>query len=247
MKLIYVDESGDIGVKSGSSQFFTLCGIAFEPCHWKRLYHDIKAIHAEIMKKHGEHFGEFKGSQLFEHQGGAYKLQLNKEEVQWIYDNLLSLIFSLDVHRFIVVQSKQIFLNSHPNISSDSLKKDLRRSVWDTFLTEIENHLILKSNISKEIENGLIYMDGKPDKHVRKVVLKYARKYDDSSQVQIGAGIVEAPVFVDSEMSLFIQLADILAYSVNHLHTKMPNQIYAPQISPEITGKIRLEVVYPIK
>lgn len=243
MKLIYVDESGCTGIKSGSSPFFILCGISFDSSHWKNFYHRIKAIDDEIFKKHGQRFGEFKGSKLFAHQGGAYNLQLSQSAVQWIYGNLLSLIFDLDIHRFVVVQSKQEFLKGRP--ASDSLKKDFQQIVWNTFLTEIEQHLLHKFNVSKNVETGLIYMDGKPDKHIRKAVLRFARKYD-SDQVQPNVGIIEAPIFVDSQMSSFIQLADILAYSVNSLHTNNLSKVSAPPIPSKVIDIIRSEIVYPL-
>ncbi|MCE7982327.1 MAG: DUF3800 domain-containing protein [Caldilinea sp. CFX5] len=179
------------------------------------------------------------------HQGGAFRLRLKPDEVQWVYDNLVTLIFDSKVSRVIVVQSKAAFIARHPEWRPQTFTKNLRLLTWETFLSAIEQRLLDESYRSERLVTGLIYFDGAPDRHVAQIVNRYARKYDQERSYA-GAGIVESPIFVDSKASKMIQLADVLAYSTHYIHrTENPIESFI-RIGQETVTHVIKEVIYPI-
>lgn len=93
---------------------------------------------------------------------------------------------------------------------------------------------------------SLIYFDGKHDKHIYQIVNRYARKYN-REQPYAGAGIVESPVFIDSNASKLIQLADVLTYSTNHVHRTLNPIESSVRIDVKTATDILEEVEYPLK
>ena len=246
MKLLYIDESGDPGVADGSSPYYILAGLIVDAADWKAFYNQFEDFRRQSYQKFGADFGEFKGAALFMHQGGAYKLQLKPDDVQWVYDNLVTLIFDSKISRIIIAQSKAAFIAHHPAKESKTLTKDLRLLTWETFLATFEQFLLDKSLESGEQVTGLVYFDGPPDKHVSQIVNRYARKYNQE-QPFAGAGIVESPIFVDSKASRLIQLTDVLAYSTNYVY-RMDNAIESfVRIHRKVIEQILQEVKHPLK
>lgn len=240
MKLLYIDESGDMGVEPTSSPFYTLAGIFLDSSHWKEYFHQIEGLRQLCRQRFGADYGEFKGSELFMHQGGAYRLQLTPNDVQWLYNHLMELVFDHKTERIIVTQAKSKFLSQHPISQQSTLKKDLRLRVWETFLTNFEQRLVDISDQSHEATTGIVYFDGRPDKHVNQIVKRYARKYDrDKTHPQ--TGIVEAPVFLDSKSSTMIQIADILAFTTNCLLRALDPIESSIRVSAAISSQIQNE------
>lgn len=245
-KLIYIDESGDPGVALGSSPYYILASIIVDTAEWKAFYNQVEDFRRQTYQKFGADFGEFKGSQLFVHQGSAYKFQLKPDEVQWVYEHLMALVFDDKVSRIIVAQAKQAFLLHHPAKKPKDLTKDLRLLTWETFLATFEKRLLDESQRTGQLTTGLVYFDGPHDPHVYSIVNRYGRKYD-LEQPKAGAGIVESPVFVDSKASKLIQLADILAYSINYLH-RVDNPLESSiRIHRDIVERLSAEIIYPIR
>ncbi len=246
MKLIYIDESGDPGAAVGSSPYYILSGIIVDASDWKEFFNQFEDFRRQIYQKFGADYGEFKGSEIFMHQGGAYQLQLDPVEVQWVYDNLIKLIFDNKVSRILVAQSKEVFRAHYPSGKQKTLTKDLRLLTWNAFLTKFEHYLIDASSEGSGRVTGLVYFDGKHDPHIYKIVNRYARRYDQE-QPYAGAGIIESPVFVDSKASKLIQLADVLAYSTNYLLREQNPIESVVRINQEISQRIFDEVESPLK
>ena len=181
------------GAAAGSSLYYILAGLIVEAADWKAFYNQFEDFRRQSYQRFGADFGEFKGSELFMHQGGAYRLQLKPDEVQWLYDNLMTLIFDSKGSRIVVAQSKAAFTAHHPSKKLQTFTKDLRLLTWETFLAAFEQRLLDESHRSGRLVTGLVYFDGSPDRHVAQLVNRYARKYDEKYP-HAGAGIVESPV-----------------------------------------------------
>jgi len=132
MKLIYIDESGDPGAAAGSSPYYILAGLIVDAADWKAFYNQFEDFRRQGYQKFGADFGEFKGSEIFMHQGGAYRLQLKPDEVQWLYDNLVTLIFDSKISRIVVAQSKAAFTAHHTSKKPQTFTKDLWLLTWET-------------------------------------------------------------------------------------------------------------------
>jgi hypothetical protein len=223
-----------------------LAGLIVDAADWKAFYNQFEDFRRQSYQKFGADFGEFKGSEIFMHQGGAYKLQLKPDDVQWVYDNLVTLIFDSNVSRIIVAQSKAAFIAHRPAKETKALTKDLRLRTWETFLVTFEQFLLDKSLANGRRVTGLVYFDGPRDKHVAEIVNRYARKYNQE-QPFAGAGIVESPIFVDSKASRLIQLTDVLAYSTNYIY-RTDNSIESfVRIHKKVVERILEEVKHPLK
>jgi hypothetical protein len=89
------------------------------------------------------------------------------------------------------------------------------------YLTAYETYLLEKTSKTQCPQTALIYFDFNPsqEKHVRQIVREYSRKFDRQTRFP-SAGIVEGVIFRDSTASYFIQLADMLAFSINRIVTE---------------------------
>lgn len=105
-----------------------------------------------------------------------------------------------------------------------------------------ENYLHDKSRATKQPQNGLVYFDRNPsqEKYIKQMVRERSRKFDIQSEYPEG-GIVEDVVFRDSHSSYFIQLADILAFTVSRLITgRGNNDVF--DIEPEIVSRLKAKI-----
>lgn len=246
MKFIYIDESGDPGANEKSSPYYILSGLIIDSTNWKEFYNQIEDFRRKTYQKFGADFGEFKGAELFMHQGSAFKLQLSAVDGQWLYDGLIELLFDHKVSQIIVAQSKAAFRASYQMMKKPkALTKELRLIVWSRFLDEFEHTLKEESRHIGASSTGLVYFDGPRDKHVTSIVNRYARKYD-SAERNSGAGIVESPIFVDSKSSKLIQLADVQAYSANYILRAVPPESTI-RLSNQIVNQLRSQIIYPLK
>ncbi|VFM95215.1 MAG: hypothetical protein BECKG1743D_GA0114223_1004111 [Candidatus Kentron sp. G] len=93
--------------------------------------------------------------------------------------------------------------------------------VWRSYLSDLEDLLVKKAERTGYPWNAIVYFDANPahEKHVRKTVREFARKY---GTLFPGAGIIEDVILRDSKTSHLIQLADVLAYSVFQMTLKTP-------------------------
>jgi len=207
-------------MSEGSSPLFILAGISIDASYWKEFYHKIDSLRIQIRQKFDADFGEFKGSELFEHQGAAYKLRLSLLETQYIYDNLIDLVFDAKVQRYIIVLPKSKFREKKPYIEEKALQKQCSEQIWQTMISQFENSIVKQSQEIDNVGNGLIYIDGQPDKQINRLVRQRARSFEPNNSYA-NIGLIENPIYVDSKSSTFIQLADILAHSVSRIHRKI--------------------------
>jgi hypothetical protein len=140
---------------------------------------------------------------------------MSQEDTSWIYQRLVDLLCEPHITLFVAVHSKAEFRNQPFPVSEKHLTRVFTEHVWRQYLNEYEAFLLTKSDTTGQPENGIVYYDCNPghEKYVRRVVRDIARKFDQTACFP-QAGIVEDVVFRDSQASYFIQLADVLAYSV---------------------------------
>ncbi len=96
--------------------------------------------------------------------------------------------------------------------------KTFTEGTWREFLSMYEQHLLEKSEKFGYPHHAIVHFDFNPgqERHVRKIVREFSRKLTVQFDFPT-AGIVEDIVFRDSKSSYFIQLADVLAFSINRI------------------------------
>lgn len=227
MKLLFIDESGDNGVKRNSldkkdsSKLFILAGLSLESCEWKKIHWKIDDVRRDIKKYHGiNNIEEIKGDHIFRHEGCFYNKSISGSQLKKIYQMHVDLIFNNYIHLFVLVKSKEDFLkkkelkdtNSLTAKRIESLKKEFLEHSLRSYFERYNYYLIQKSLEDGVMHNGLVYYDRNYEKYVRKVVREYSRRRDEKPEYS-NAGIIEDPLFPDSKSSLMIQLGDIVATS----------------------------------
>lgn len=212
MELLYLDESGDNGLAEGSSKYYILAGISFDDYRWKENFWKIIDFRKRITQKYGIMLEELKGSELFLHRGAFFNKPLNPNDLEWIYQQTITLICDeLQSNIFVVVKSKEEYRRRF--INGKNITKLFNQEAWTEFLSIYEGHLLEKSGLKKHPETGIIFFDSNQEKYVRKIVRQFSRKFDQRSQFP-PAGIIEDVIFRDSKASYFIQMADVAAFSI---------------------------------
>lgn len=248
MEFLYMDESGDNGLVEGSTDFYILAGVAIETNYLKELFWIILNFRQSISQRYGLKIQELKGSDLFAHRGAFFNSLVNPVDLEDIYTGIVNILCESPIQLFATVKSKNEFRNRYSQLNKNSVKL-FSEEIWREFLSIYENYLHDKSRATKQPQNGLIYFDRNPsqEKYIKQMVRERFRKFDIQSEYPEG-GIVEDVVFRDSHSSYFIQLADILAFTVSRLITGRGNNDVFP-IKPEIISrlkaKIKGKVTYP--
>lgn len=227
MELIYIDESGDNGVKNPKQ--FILSGISVPSEDWKKLNWKIKELKTDITKMTGKSAGELKGRYLFQHRGERfYGSHTTNDDILMIYLRAIQIICDPMIRLFVFIKSKEVFLQEHAGINIDGLDGQSESRIDKlnkNFLTEslrqyfshYDSYLCGNSLYEGLPRNGLVYYDRNFEKYVRRTVKECTQRYDQRLEHPF-AGIIENPQFLDSTTSNFIQLADIAAYSFNKIY-----------------------------
>lgn len=246
MELLFIDESGDNGFAMGSTEIFSLAGISLESTDWKTYFWKIKQVKQAIAQKYGLTFNELKGSEIFSHRGPLFdSLVTTSGDIAWIYEQFIELICDPMTNLFVISLSKSQFKQNQYEMEPKNIMKVFNKRIWVEYLSLYETHLLRKAERRGMPETGMIYSDvnSSQEKYIREVVRDFTIREPHSALV--GTGIVEDPVFRDSKRSPFIQLADILAFTVNRLFTgKRASDVIG--ISPQIRAKLRDKIQKPL-
>lgn len=247
MELLFIDESGDNGFSEGSTEFFILAGISFESSYWKEYFWKIKELRQRISQKYGLKFEELKGSDIFTHRGPFFaSLVTSPKDLAWIYEQCLDIICDASTTLFVTRQSKRKFeKRQEQKASKKNLIRIFNKRIWTEYLSMYDNYLLHKSEYSSQQQTALIYSDvnSSQEKYIRKVVRTFSARFDKQSELS-GAGIVEDVIFRNSKSSYFIQMADILAFSVNRM-TMGSGKKDRFEIRPEMMGKLEKKINEP--
>jgi hypothetical protein len=238
MEFLFIDDSGDNGFSEGSTEFLILAGISVESSYWKEYFWKIKELRQKISQKYGLKFEELKGSDIFTHRGPFFNsLVASPKDSLWIYKQCVELICDDSVNLFVTRQSKKEFEKRQKQTTIKNIKKLFDQWIWTEYLQMYDNYLLYKSKQHGKPQTGLIYSDNSgQQKYIRKIVKSFSTRFDNQSELP-GAGIVEDVIFRDSKSSYFIQLSDILAFSINKIAIgKRKNDEF--EIEPEIKKKL---------
>jgi hypothetical protein len=214
--LFYVDESGDVGRKPGSSRHFVLSGLVVHESIWHTTLSSIIDFRRALRTGYGLKLREEIHAAHFIHHPGALA-RLRKDMRLRILREVLDF------------QAKLPDINI-VNVCIDKNGKradfDVFEWAWKTLIQRFEN-TIKYCNFpgpKNPKEQGMLFVDRTDEKKLRNLSRRM-RRYNPvplmggaSSRTLNLETIIEDPVHKDSRIAYFTQLADVNAYFLYQKH-----------------------------
>ncbi len=210
MYLMYVDESGDIGVDKSPTRFFVLSAIVLNEDSWLNFLDDLIAFRRALKKKYGLGMNEEIHASDF--VNGRLKLKIA------IPRNL----------RLDLLKQCLKWLNTRNDISIITVRCDKKRDgdifdlTWRILFQRFEN-TIAHNNFpnGKGNDKGIVLADNTDGGKLTKL-LREMRRYNQipNDVIRFGPGsrnmrlraVIEDPVLRDSANSYFHQMVDVVVY-----------------------------------
>jgi Protein of unknown function (DUF3800) len=216
MYLMYVDESGDIGVEKSPTNYFVLSALVIHELRWHDALEELINFRRHLRGTKGLKLREeIHASHFINKPGDLVKripmydrVDILKQCANWINDKEYLSVFSVRVDK---TKTKY---NSKEKVFEDA---------WTYLIQRFEN-TINHHNFNgprNSDERGIIVADN-TDAEKLKSIYRKMRRYNpipnDSTYFSGGNRniqlkmLIEDPVYKDSRDSYFIQLADVIAY-----------------------------------
>lgn len=210
MYLIYVDESGDVGLVSSPTRYFVLSGLVVHELRWNAVLDGIIAFRGSLKNFYGLKLREeIHAAQFMYHPGTLSRIE--KHVRLKILREVLDFQSTLpDVNIINIVVDKQ---NKPPEY-------DVFESAWRCLIQRFHNTLSYKNFPGPQNTDdlGLIVSDRTDEPKLRALVRRI-RRYNPVPNRGVSGyqhlplkNLVEDPVHRDSLHSYFIQLVDVDAY-----------------------------------
>jgi hypothetical protein len=210
MYFLYVDESGDVGLRNSPTRYFALSGLAVHELAWQRLLDDTVAFRRRLKERYGLKLREEIHAAHFIHNPGELVRIAKSMRLQLLRDVLDFQAARTDIHLFNVVVDK---VNKPEGY-------DVFDKAWSALLQRFHNS-IQKGTIPgprNREDRGLVICDRTDEVRLR-ALARRLRRYN-AVPSQFGTGprqlrmdlLVEDPVHRDSSHSLFVQFSDVNAY-----------------------------------
>jgi len=205
MYLCYIDESGDTGSfdvanpKRSGSPYYILAGLIVHSNKWKISLENIKAFRKKIAREaYLKYDVEFHCSELIDpHKIKEYN-QLKTADRWKLIEEFAE---TIGLHgAFTVIIDKASSKLAPDAYLTESLSKFYK--AYDEFL-------------KKEADYGIVFYDRSTERHINTHVRKLlgTGASGETSEVRIGR-VIEDPIFRLSHESMFIQAADVIAYTL---------------------------------
>jgi hypothetical protein len=210
MYLLYVDESGDVGLTRSPSNYFVLSGFVLHELRWHSTLDAIIRFRQGLRQKYGLKLREEIHSADFIHSPGALA-RINK----W--------------QRILLLRDVIDFQASLPDISILNVVVDKRSKpqgydvfdwAWQALIQRFHNTISHRNfpGPQNPQDHGVLVADRTDEVKLRKLLRKMRRfnpvpnLFSTGTRQLLVDTIVEDPVHRDSLHSYFIQLSDVNAY-----------------------------------
>lgn len=233
MYIMYVDESGDPGVKGSPTNYFVLSALIMHESYWLNVLDDLIAFKKQLKTRYKLLIKEEIHSSVF--ITGRPKLK-----------NSISRNDRLDL-----LKKCLGFMNQRTDISIMTVRVNKANSAdpfgraWQLLLQRFENTLVNK-NFPGPFNNdkGLVFSDNTNGQKLIKLVRQMRRYNPIPNMAQYGGGtrniplraIIEDPSFRDSKHSLFLQMADVIAYFARQFYE--PNKFIRSKGARTFYGRL---------
>ncbi len=214
MYLMYVDESGDCGMRNSPSQYFVLTGLVVHEVRWMESLERLIAFRRRMKTAFGLKLREeIHTAHLISRPGALARIKKSDRLtiIRSFADELASMT---DLNLINVVVKKD----------GKNDEFDVFETAWSRLIQRFENTLNYKNFPSPKHpdERGMLIPDHTDDKKLTRL-LRRMRRYNyvpykagstssASSRNLTVSKIVEDPSFRHSDQSLFLQATDLAAY-----------------------------------
>lgn len=212
MYLIYVDESGDCGLKNSPTRYFALTGLVVHELRWQTYLDKIIDFRHTLRQQYGLRLREeFHASAFINHPGDLVRIKRH-DRLAMIrkFADFLGTLTDLNVINVVV--------DKHGKDGA----YEVFETAWKVLIQRFEN-TISQHNFpgpANPDERGFILCDHTDDKKLVRLVRQMRRYNPVPSLPAFGLGwrnipiqyVIEDPSFRDSGHSYFVQGADLAAF-----------------------------------
>ena len=210
--LMYVDESGDIGLQNSPTRYFVLTGLVVHELRWRSYLDELIDFRRRIRHTFGVKLREeLHASAMINHPGNLVRIPR--------HDRLTILRHFADE---LAAMSDLNIINVVVDKQGKSGGYDVFGLAWRALIQRFENTLSHHNfaGPANSDERGMIFPDHTDDRKLTSL-LRQMRRYNpipNSPSFESGyrnlalTAIIEDPNFRDSEHSFFIQAADLAAF-----------------------------------
>lgn len=212
---MYVDESGDVGLRNSPSDYFVLTGLVVHELKWDSTLQQLIAFRKRMRTQYGLKMDEEIHATDFIHKPGKLS-RIAKHDRLAIIRNFASEISQLeDCNLINVVVDKT---NKDPDT-------DVFELAWNALINRFERTIRGRNfpGPKNADDKGLIFPDRTDDKKLIRLLRKMRYFNPTPNRREFGPGyrnvrvtyIIEDPSFKDSGLSYFIQAVDTVAFLLN--------------------------------
>lgn len=212
MYLMYVDESGDVGLVNSPTRYFVLVGLVLHELRWQQTREETITFRRDLKQQFGLRLREeVHASEMISHPGSLARIPKHQrlEIVRRHADKLASMP---DLSLVCVVVDKQ----------GKAADYNVFERAWETLIQRFENTLAHRnfSGPNNADDRGMLFPDHTDDKKLN-ALLRRMRVYNPvPNQPAFGGGyrnltlrsVIEDANFRDSAHSYFVQAVDVCAY-----------------------------------
>lgn len=209
MYLVYVDESGTPDIND--SENFVLGATIINEDKWFEIDKKVK----ELKEKHfgpGSLDTEIHMCDIAHRKTKFSKLNVSERIV--IIQDIMELIKNTEMRTVYIVIKKQRLLKSI----------DLRHWAYKFLFERICYQLKDLNEYNQKTEYGLLLFDSISKKRNREIWELVSKLLRDGSEYETNEHLIDGPIFSESNIRSPLQLADCIAYVVNHEHKNNQNK-----------------------
>jgi hypothetical protein len=212
MFLMYVDESGDVGMINSPTRYFVLTGIVVHELRWKEYIEQLITFRRHINTRYGIKVREEIHASAFINNPGEL-VRVKRHDRLAVLREFADLLASLpDLNVINVVVDKR----------GKAVDYDPFEMGWKALIQRFENTIARRNfrGPANADERGLLIPDATDDKKLTTLIRRMHRYNPIPNKASHGTGtrnlvlqsIIEDPFLKNSSNSLFIQAADLAAY-----------------------------------
>ena len=214
MYLMYVDESGDVGIHNSPTRYFVLTGLVVHELRWQTYFDQLFAFRKRMKNQFDLNLREeIHAASLINKPGELVRIPRH-DRLSILRDFADELATMTDINIINIVVDKQNAI-----LKPDF---DVFELAWKTLIMRFANTLSHRNfrGPQNSDERGMLFPDHTDNKKLT-LLLRQVRRFNPiPNQAQYGSGyrnilvgnIVEDPNFRDSSHSHYIQAADLVAF-----------------------------------
>lgn len=242
MYLMYVDESGDIGLTNSPSRYFVLAALVVHELRWQDTLNSLIQFRRDMKNRFGLNMREEIHAFNFISKPGPVLMQIKRNDRLTILRAFLDHLASLpDLNVFAVCVDK----------STKAAGYDVFDMAWKVLIQRFENTISRRNfaGPANSDERGILFADETERKRLLSLLRKMRYFNPVPNQAQFNKPgqanfrqlplltLVEDPSFRDSGESYFIQATDTIAYFLNqHLQ---PNSYARKKAAHNYFGRLK--------